>query len=81
MQASLNNHTSVKNRSVSYYIIKLMLISSIPYKNSALCLKTSYFMNKKEPPPPPGGKFASGAVWHTIAFKVSAFHFLWPKTY
>ena len=46
-------------------------------KKSVFCLKTSYFMNKYEPP---GGNFASGAVWHTIAFKVSAFHFFWPKT-
>ena len=53
----------------------LKLISSIPKKNSAFCLKTSYFMNKSS------GNFASGAVWHTIAFKVSAFHFFWPKTY
>ena len=33
-------------------------------------------MNKQEPPPPPpppGGNFASGAVWHTSVFKVSAF--------
>ena len=22
-----------------------------------------------------------GAVWHTIAFKVSAFHYFWPKNY
>ena len=32
---------------------------------------------------PPGGNFASEAVWHTIAFKVSAFRggfpFLGPK--
>ena len=31
------------------------------------------------PPPPPGGKFASEAVWLTIAFKVSAFHFFCQK--
>ena len=28
----------------------------------------------------PGGNFASGAVWHTTVFKVSAFHFFGPKT-
>ena len=28
---------------------------------------------------PPGDNFASGAVWHTIAFKVSAFYFFCPK--
>ena len=28
---------------------------------------------------PPGGNFASGAVWHTIAFKVSAFQFFGQK--
>ena len=33
-------------------------------------------MNKLNPP---GGNFASGAVWHTIAFKVSAFHFFGQK--
>ena len=46
----------------------LKLISSIP----AFCLKTSYFINKNSP----GGNFASGAVLLTIAFKVSAFHFI-----
>ena len=39
-------------------------------KKSAFCLKTSYFMNRSESP---GGNFASGAVWHTIVFKVPAF--------
>ena len=29
---------------------------------------------------PLGGNFFSGAVWHTILFKVSASHFSWPKT-
>ena len=53
-------------------------------KKSAFCLRTSYFMNKYGPPsPPPGDNFASGAVWHTIVFKVPAFRggfpFLGPK--
>ena len=29
---------------------------------------------------PPGGNFANSAIWHTIVYKVSAFHFLGPKT-
>ena len=28
---------------------------------------------------PLGGNFVSGAVWHTIIFKVSAFHFFGQK--
>ena len=28
---------------------------------------------------PPGGNFASEAVWHAIAFKVSVFHFFGQK--
>ena len=58
--------TQTVNDNTLHYFIK-----------SAFCLKTSYFMNKKNPT---GGNFASGAVWHTIVFKVSAFHFLGPKT-
>ena len=43
----------------------------------AFCLKTPYFIyiNKN----PSGGNFASGAVCHTIAFKVSAFSFFGQK--
>ena len=29
----------------------------------------------------PGGNFARDAVWYTMLFKVSAFHFFWPKTW
>ena len=35
-------------------------------------------MNKEEPP---GDNFASGAVWHTTIFKVSAFNFFFSQTY
>ena len=73
----VNNH--IKSPLYKMYNV-LKLISSIPKKNSAFCMKTSYFMNKKEPLPP-GCNFASGAVLLTIAFKVSAFHFFWPKSY
>ena len=35
------------------------------YKQSAYCLKTSYFMNKT-PPPPPSSNFSTGTVWSSM---------------
>ena len=48
----------------------LKLISSIPLKNlHFVCKRHISRINKNLP----GGNFASGVVWHTIVFKVSAF--------
>ena len=59
----------IKNAGASY----LKLMSSIPKKILHFVWKRHIsWINKS----PPGGNFASGAVLLTMAFKVSAFHFL-----
>ena len=39
------------------------------------CILTENVIFREQIRTPPGGNFASGAVWHTNAFKVPAFHF------
>ena len=56
--------------SEQFSTIALKMIHSIPLKKKCISHENVIFHEQIRIP---GGNFASGEVWHTIVFKVSAF--------